>query len=99
MNAILDAFGSELAIPIVVVILPPYRHIEGLADAEATHRWMARLSGVATTVVDTLPELFGRPPAARRALRFVSDYHPTPEYHETIASVVLPHLRSELGAS
>jgi carbamoyltransferase len=86
MRAILERWISESAVPVLIVPLPLYHYVEGIADASA---YQARFAEVARAtgahVHDPLPDLQALPGPERRSLRFERDVHPTPRAHELLA--------------
>jgi hypothetical protein len=86
MRAILERWISESAVPVLIVPLPLYHYVEGIADASA---YQARFAEVARAtgahVHDPLPDLHALPAPERRSLRFERDVHPTPRAHELLA--------------
>lgn len=95
MRAILTRWISESTTPVLVVPLPLYHYVEGIADPSA---YQARFGELAQTtralVHDPLPDLLALPMRERRALRFERDVHPTALAHQhlarSIASAVAP---------
>lgn len=99
LRALLVRWVSESAVPVLIVPLPLYHYVEGIADPSA---YQARFSEVARAtrarVHDPLPDLLSLPTQERRALRFERDVHPTPLAHErlvrSIAAAVAPLVNS-----
>jgi hypothetical protein len=95
MRAILLRWVRESSVPVLIVPLPLYHYVEGIADPTA---YRARFSELAATarahLHDPLPDLLALPADQRRRLRFERDVHPTPFAHEvlarSIASAVAP---------
>ena len=102
MRAILSTWISESTAPVLLVPLPLYHYVEGIADPSA---YQARFSELAQAtrahVHDPLPDLLALPMTERRALRFDRDVHPTPLAHEhlarSIASAVAPLLNASVS--
>lgn len=97
MCAILTRWASESTAPVLVVPLPLYHYVEGIADPSGYQARFGELARSARVHVhDPLPDLVARPMGERRALRFERDVHPTPLAHEllarSIASAVVPLL-------
>jgi hypothetical protein len=91
LRAVLRRMCVELRCPVVLLLLPPYRHVEGTADHRPAHDRLRELhQPPQVTVHDPLPDLAALPSAARRRLRFGTDYHPTPAYHRIVAESVAP---------
>ena len=99
MRAILVHWVSEARVPVLLVPLPLYHYVEGIADPSA---YRARFAEVARAtgahLHDPLSDLLGLPATERRALRFERDVHPTPKAHallaRSIATAVAPLLSS-----
>jgi lysophospholipase L1-like esterase len=99
LRAILVRWVSESSVPVLIVPLPLYHYVEGIADPAA---YQARFTDVARTtrahLHDPLPDLLALPAHERRALRFERDVHPTPFAHDrlahSIASAVAPLVHS-----
>ena len=92
MRAILVRWVSESSVPVLIVPLPLYHYVEGIADPSA---YQARFADVARAtgahVHDPLPDLLALPATERRTLRFERDVHPTPRAHELLArSIATP---------
>jgi lysophospholipase L1-like esterase len=99
LRAILARWVSESIVPVLIVPLPLYHYVEGIADPSAYQARFAELARVTPARVhDPLPDLLALPPNERRALRFERDVHPTPFAHDllarSIASAVAPLVRS-----
>ena len=95
MRAILTRWASESTTPVLVVPLPLYHYVEGIADPSAYQTRFAELACTAGVHVhDPLPDLLALSMSERRSLRFERDVHPTPIAHEllarSIASTVAP---------
>jgi lysophospholipase L1-like esterase len=99
LRAILVRWVSESSVPVLIVPLPLYHYVEGIADPAA---YQARFAEVARStrahLHDPLPDLLALPAPERRALRFERDVHPTPLAHDrlarSIASAVAPLIHS-----
>jgi hypothetical protein len=99
LRAIAERFVRALDCRVIVLLLPPYRHVEELADASPAHAEFARLNRMpGVTVHDPLPDLRALGSADRRRLRFPNDYHPTAEYHRIVAESVLSVVTAGLVA-
>lgn len=99
LRAILLRWVSESAVPVVIVPLPLYHYVEGIADPSAYQARFAELARASRAhLCDPLPDLLALPPNERRALRFERDVHPTPFAHErlarSIAAAVAPLVNS-----
>lgn len=99
LSAILTTWASESTTPVLVVPLPLYHYVEGIADPSAYQARFAELVRTARAQLhDPLPDLLALPMSERRALRFERDVHPTPLAHErlarSLASAVAPLVHS-----
>ena len=95
LRAILRRWASESSAPMLIVPLPLYHYVEGIADPSAYQSRFAEIGrSTRARVHDPLPDLLTLSAAQRRALRFERDVHPTPFAHEqlarSIASAVAP---------
>jgi lysophospholipase L1-like esterase len=99
LRAILVRWVAESTTPVLIVPLPLYHYVEGIADPAA---YQARFREVASEtrahLHDPLPDLMALPMSERRALRFEHDVHPTALAHQhlarSIASAVAPLLHA-----
>ena len=99
LRAILQRWASESTVPVLIVPLPLYHYVEGIADPSAYRARFAELvSDTRVHLHDPLPDLIALSPDKRRALRFERDVHPTPFAHDqlarSIAAGVAPLLAS-----
>jgi lysophospholipase L1-like esterase len=86
LRAILVRWVSESAVPVVIVPLPLYHYVEGIADPSAYQARFAEIARASRAHVhDPLPDLLALPENERRALRFERDVHPTPLAHDRLA--------------
>ena len=86
LRAILLRWISESSVPIVIVPLPLYHYVEGIADPSSYQARFAEVARATSALVhDPLPHLLQLSPAERRSLRFERDVHPTPFAHEQLA--------------
>ncbi|HJU68965.1 MAG TPA: SGNH/GDSL hydrolase family protein [Gemmatimonadaceae bacterium] len=91
MRAILARWVSESTAPVLIVPLPLYHYVEGIADASAYQARFAELAAATRAHLhDPLPDLVALPASERRALRFEKDVHPTPLAHEKLALSIAP---------
>ena len=95
LRAILVQWVSESAVPVLIVPLPLYHYVEGIADPSAYQTRFAEVARVTRAQVhDPLFDIFALPADERRALRFERDVHPTPFAHEKLArSIATPVAR------
>lgn len=87
MRAILRQWISEIRAPVVLMPIPLYHHVEGLASArayQARFRELADESGAA--LHDPLPDLLAYSAEDRRAFRFENDVHLSPAGHRALAT-------------
>ena len=99
LRAILVRWVSESTSPVLIVPLPLYHYVEGIADPSAYQARFAELERTTRARVhDPLPDLLTLPMSERRALRFERDVHPTPLAHnylaKSIASAVAPFMHT-----
>ena len=91
LRAILVRWMSESTAPVLMVPIPLYHHVEGIADPSA---YQARFAEVAHAtgahLHDPLADLLALPLKERRALRFERDVHPTPLAHDRLARSIAP---------
>lgn len=86
LRAILTRWVSESAVPVLIVPLPLYHYVEGIADPSAYQARFAEIARATRAQVhDPLFDLFELSVEERRALRFERDVHPTPFAHEQLA--------------
>ncbi len=97
MRAILSKWISQLKQPVILMPVPLYHYIEGLADpGPCQDRFMKLAADTGAKLVDPLPALTARPEAEKRAMRFEHDVHPTALMHTSLAKVLGPHLAEVL---
>lgn len=95
MKAILEKWISESKVPVLLMPIPLFHHIEGAASAKAYQKRFAELS-TKCTIHDPLPDLLKYGAAERRAFRFEKDVHLTATGHKAIADSLLPILKKML---
>ena len=101
LRAILVRWLSQSSVPVLIVPLPLYHYVEGIADPSS---YQARFAEIARStrahLHDPLPDLIALPSKERRALRFERDVHPTPFAHEqlarSLATAVAPLINSNI---
>jgi len=97
MKAILRHWQSELTAPALLVTLPLYQHIEGMASAEGYRARFAELHDPpGLTVHDTLGDLQQYSRAERRGFRFAIDNHYTRAGHLAVAKSLAPAVRQAM---
>ena len=86
MRAILEQWVASSHVPVIIMPVPLYHHVEELARPD---RYQARFAELASlprvTVHDPLPAFHAVSRDARRAFRFAHDVHPTPAAHRVLA--------------
>lgn len=98
MRAILSRWISESRAPVILCPIPTFGHVFGdIRSTPYRKRFGELASETGTVFVDLIPAFHAVPMEERRALRFVSDDHPTPRGHALIASALMPHVRRVLG--
>jgi carbamoyltransferase len=100
MRSILLDWARVSEVPVVVMPLPLYHHVEEISDPSAYQARFQELHGVGRMAVhDPLPALRAFPREERRNFRFPHDIHPTPAAHAVIGESLAGALRSILPAS
>lgn len=84
LKHILEAWASASKVPVIIVPIPLFHHVEGTADASPYQQRFSELT-FKGEVFDPLPDLHSYDAAARRAFRFEKDVHLTASGHEAIA--------------
>ena len=80
---------------IVIMPIPLYQYVEGLASARPYQARFAELCAETGCLLhDPLPDLLRYTPTERRAFRFQTDAHFTPEGHAAIAKSMAPVISS-----
>jgi carbamoyltransferase len=86
LRAILARWIAESKVPVLIVPLPLYQYVEGIADPSCYQERFAELvRDTGARLHDPLPDLLTLESAQRRALRFERDVHPTPFAHAQLA--------------
>jgi hypothetical protein len=97
LRAILVQWIGESKMPVLLVPLPLYHHVEEIADASAYQTRFAEVArDTGARLHDPLPDLRALSAADRRALRFERDVHPTPLAHEQLARSLAPAIMAAL---
>lgn len=100
LRSILVTWVSESTVPVVIVPLPLYHYVEGIADPSSYQARFAELAHATRAHVhDPLPDLLALPMSERRALRFERDVHPTPLAHEHLARSIALAVAPIINAS
>lgn len=100
LRAILLEWRRACDVPMVLMPLPLYQHIEGTADAapyQARFRELAQDGGF--ILHDPLPDLLRYSAAERRAFRFATDVHLTREGHKAVARSLAPRIAGLLNGA
>jgi carbamoyltransferase len=102
LRAILVRWVHESTVPVLIVPLPLYHYVEGIADPVAYQSRFAEIArDTSARVHDPLPSLVRLSGTERRALRFERDVHPTPFAHDqlarSIATAVAPLITANAG--
>jgi lysophospholipase L1-like esterase len=98
MKAILTRWIGESKVPVLLVPLPLFHHVEETASAKSYQARFAELGSVCR-LHDPLPDLLRYDSATRRGFRFQRDVHPTREGHQALAASLLPIVRDMLRGS
>ncbi len=88
MRAILATWRRALpaGLPVIVMPMPLYHHVEQTADASAYRKRFRELAGDIDVVLhDPLDDLLAHDAATRRSFRFGNDPHLTPAGHRAVA--------------
>lgn len=86
MRAILTKWRREISVPVVLMPLPLYQHVEETADPSAYRARFRELARDEDFILhDPIDDLWSYPPEKRREFRFRRDVHLTPEGHAAIA--------------
>ena len=95
MRAILERWIASSDVPVIIMPVPLYHHVEELARPD---RYQARFAELAApprvSIHDPLPAFHAVPRDARRAFRFERDVHPTPAAHRVLAHSLAGALRA-----
>jgi hypothetical protein len=97
LRELLMRWTAESPVPVLVVPIPLYFHVEESCDAsgyQARLREFERDSGA--VVYDPLPDYHRVPVAERRGFRFGGDIHPTPAWHRLLAEALAPVISREM---
>jgi carbamoyltransferase len=88
-RAILLDWISRVRVPVTLLFVPLYYHLERSVDASQVQARLRELATQASaTLIDPLPELLALPADTRRGFRFAKDIHPTPAYHRALATIL-----------
>jgi carbamoyltransferase len=93
MRAIVTRWVRSLTVPVVLMPLPLYQHIEETSDASGYQARFRELADeLGCELHNPLPDLLRYTAEQRRRFRFEKDVHPTPEGHEALAHSLAPTL-------
>lgn len=98
MKALLAHWIGESEVPVLLVPLPLFHHVEETASAKSYQARFAELSGLCR-IHDPLPDLLRYDAEARRGFRFKTDVHLTREGHQAVAESLIPVVKGMLAAS
>lgn len=99
MQMILKRWITECTLPVLLVPLPLYAHLEETAPAKNYQtRFLELAKSVSKdsklTLCDVLAHLQKYSPLERRAFRFKKDPHPSEMGHAALAKALLPYLKA-----
>jgi hypothetical protein len=98
MSAIISHWVTKSRVPVLLMPLPLYYHVEGNAPHAPYQRRFAELAErLSCQLHDPLPDLQCHTKEVRRTFRFASDIHPTPAWHQAIAASLAPSLAGPLS--
>lgn len=89
MKRILETWAGESTVPVLIIPIPLFHHVEGTADAGPYQKRFSELR-FKGEVFDPLPDLLTYDAATRRGFRFEKDVHLTATGHEAIAKSIHP---------
>jgi carbamoyltransferase len=95
MKKILQSWIEESQVPVLLIPIPMFHHVEGTASAKSYQARFSELSKLCT-IHDPLPDLLKYDPLTRRSFRFGKDVHPTIKGHEALAASILPVIQKML---
>jgi carbamoyltransferase len=99
LRAILKRWSDECAVPMAIMPLPLYQHVEGTADATAYQQRFRELGEeLGRPIIDPLPELAAHDAQTKRSFRFGKDVHLTAAGHAAVAKAVAAQLKPLLGS-
>ena len=96
LKAVLERWIAESPVPVLLVPIPLFHHVERTASAKAYQARFSELAGMCR-LHDPLPDLLRYDAATRRSFRFERDVHPTQAGHRALADSLLPAFRALLG--
>jgi len=94
IRALLEQWIAESPVPVVLMPIPLYQHVERTASPrkyQARFRELAQQTGA--TVHDPLPDYLEVSRQERRGFRFKTDVHPTPASHRLLAESLASCIR------
>jgi hypothetical protein len=90
MRRLLESWALESRVPVLVMPIPLYHYVEGIADPTYVNRFEELRGFPNLRLHDPLPYLRARPQEERRQLRFKTDEHPTAIAHRLLAESLVP---------
>ena len=98
MSAILDQWIGEIDKPVLLVPIPLHQHVEESSSADAYRARFRELASSSGAILhDPMDDILEYSAEDRRAFRFETDVHPTPEGHRALAESLAPAIRSALS--
>jgi hypothetical protein len=86
IKMILEKWIDEIDVPIIIMPIPLYQHIEGTSSFSAVRKRFEELKSPKVEILDLMWQIEKLENVNKRDLRFTTDVHPTPLFHEVIAS-------------
>jgi carbamoyltransferase len=96
MKRILEQWVGESKVPVLIIPIPLFHHIEGTADAKPYQKRFSELQQLCS-VHDPLPDLLRFDQLTRRSFRFEKDVHLTPAGHKALSDSILPVLQKNFS--
>jgi carbamoyltransferase len=86
MRAVLTHWVKESSQPVVILLIPVYRHVEETTDPSAYQTRFKELGAETGAIIhDPLPDYWRLSMAERRSFRYKKDVHPGPGSHRVLA--------------
>jgi carbamoyltransferase len=86
MKMILEKWIDEIDVPVIIMPIPLYQHIEGTSGFSAVRKRFEELKSPKVEISDLMWHIEKSEIVNKRDFRFVNDVHPTPLFHEVIAN-------------
>lgn len=95
MKTILEFWIRESKVPVLLVPIPLFHHVE---ESASSRKYQTRFKELSTSckVHDPLPDLLKYDAQTRRSFRFEKDIHLTQKGHQALADSILPTLIKSL---